>query len=299
MKKLFSYFSGKLNKDSEAALTEEELIKKLKSDKKQNIISAVICGAVIIFCYIFFTDTETGFIRYPKLFVEFIEKGYLVAGYFVFAVLLLIRDIVLAVLTHNALQKTEKEDSSEAFNVLKNKERLKKILSTVLVLVLPLFGAAELLTAEVLGEPVNAPGVYITLDEMGIDGEQIPNPYNGQMGRVWINRSLFADCLYSSEFIKTADGDTEILYQDIYILKDASYADAFVTALAENSDYITVDITPKEVEIEGLDKACLLGAAEALAVKDNMVCVITAVFDSEDGMRKALSAISEKWEDAE
>lgn len=296
MKKLFSYFSGKLNKDSEAALTEEELIKKLKSDKKQYIISAVICGVVLIFCYIFFTDTETGFIRYPKLFVEFIEKGYLVAGYFVFAVLLLIRDIVLAVLTHNALQKTEKEASSDAFNVLKNKERLKKILSTVLALVLPLFGAAELLTAEVLGEPVNAPGVYITLDEMGISGEQIANPYNGQRGRVWINRSLFADCLYSSEFIKTADGDMEILYQDIYIMKNNAMVESFTKALMENALFAESAESFTAFNTDGLDKAYICGETEGIAVKDNRICVITAAFSSEDDMKRALTAISEEWQ---
>ena len=296
MKKLFSYFSGKLNKDPEAALTEEELIKKLKSDKKQYIISAVICGAVLIFCYIFFTDTETGFIRYPKLFVEFIEKGYLVAGYFVFAVLLLIRDIVLAVLTHNALQKTEKEDLSEAFNVLKNKERLSKILSTVLALVLPLFGAAELLTAEVLGEPVNAPGVYITLDEMGIDGEKIPNPYNGQMGSVWINRSLFADCLYSSEFIKTADGDTEILYQDIYIMKNKAMVESFTKALMENALFAESAEDFTAFNTDGLDNAYIFGEFEGIAVKDNRICVITASFSSEDYMKRALTAVSEAWQ---
>ena len=126
MKKLFSYFSGKLNKDSEAALTEEELVKKLTSEKKQYIISAVISVAVLIFCYIFFTDTETGFIRYPKLYVELIEKGYLVAGYFVFAVLLLVRDIVLAVLTHNALQKIEKEASYDIYDAAKKKEMVKQ-----------------------------------------------------------------------------------------------------------------------------------------------------------------------------
>lgn len=295
MNKLFSYFNEKLNKDSGSELSKEEMVKKLTSEKKQYIISAVICAAVLIFCYIFFTDTETGFIRYPKLFVDIIEKGYLVAGYFVFVVLLLVRDIVLAVLTHNASEKAEKEDSSDIYKASRTKERLKKILSTVLALVLPLFGAVELLTAEAFDEPVSAPGVYITLDEMGISGEQIPNPYNGQKGRVRINRSLFADCLYSSEFIKTADGDMEILYQDIYILKDASYADAFVAALAESSDYVTVDITPKEVDIEGLDKACLLGALEALAVKDDIVCVITAAFDSEEQMINALTALSKKW----
>ena len=49
----------------------EELIKKLTSEKRQHIVSAVICAVVLGFSYMFFTDTETGFIRYPKLFIKF------------------------------------------------------------------------------------------------------------------------------------------------------------------------------------------------------------------------------------
>lgn len=296
MKKLFSYFSGKLNKDSEAALTEEELVKKLKSDKKQYIISAVICGAVLIFCYIFFTDTETGFIRYPKLYVELIEKGYLVAGYFVFALLLLVRDIVLAVLTHNALQKIEKEASYDIYDAAKKKEMVKKILSTAFALVLPLAGAVELLTAETFKEPVNAPEVFITLDEMGIRGESIANPYNGQKGSVWINRSFFADCIYSSEFIKTADGDTEILYQDVYILKNKAMVESFTNALMENALFAESAESFTFLNTDGLDKAYIFGELEGIAVKDNRICVITAAFSSEDYMKRALTAVSEAWQ---
>lgn len=296
MNKLFSYFSDKLNKDSQCALSEEELIRKLTSEKKQHIISAVICGAVLIFCYIFFTDTDTGFIHYPKLFVELIEKGYLVAGYFVFAVLLLIRDIVLAVLTNKASSKAGKEVSSDIYKASKEIERLKKILSTVLALVLPIFGAAELLTVEVFKEPADSPDVYITLEEMGISGDQIPNPYNGQKGRVWINRSLFADCLYSSEFIKTADGDMEILYQDVYIMKNNAMVESFTKALMENALFAESAESFTAFNTDGLDKAYICGEAEGIAVKDNRICVITAAFSSEDDMKRALTAISEEWQ---
>ena len=88
----------------------------------------------------------------------------------------------------------------------------------------------------------------------------------------------------------------EILYQDIYIMKNEAMVESFTKALMENALFADSEASFTSLQTDGLDKAYVCGEFEGIAVKDNRICVITASFSSEDYMKRALATVSEAWQ---
>ncbi len=131
-----------------------------------------------------------------------------------------------------------------------------------------------LLTAQVLGSrpgalPETADGPYLLARDLGWEGERA-----GFMGRdstVAHTRSLLSEYWDTAEYIRTPEGETVWMYQDVYRLRFPGMADALAHALMDTAVFQTPFIP---IKAAGLDAAWAAGCFEVVAVKGNMVAYL-------------------------
>ncbi len=120
--------------------------------------------------------------------------------------------------------------------------------------------------------PLESDGPYVTLAQMGWEGERTVNSVNGEESRVETWRSLRARCYSTFEEIETGT-DTSWLYQYIYVFGSGEAARSYVPVLMNLSLFAGGEDGYEEVQAEGFDLAWRshLGL-EYIVVKDNTVC---------------------------
>lgn len=156
--------------------------------------------------------------------------------------------------------------------------------------------AVQWAAKETYDMPLAADGPYVTLSVLGIDGERIENGFNHETSYVKYSRSLLCEYWDTFETVER-NGKNYWLYQDTYRLKNAAQRDTLVRALMDNSAFARSADEYQPVQIEGLDAAYACGSLECIAVKGNVVCKFTYVFDGSEQLKQELSAVAAYWEE--
>lgn len=156
--------------------------------------------------------------------------------------------------------------------------------------------AVQWAAKETYDMPLMPDGPYVTLSILGIDGERTENGFNHETSYVKYSRSLLCEYWDTFEAVER-NGKNYWLYQDTYRLKDVKQVDTLVRALMGNSAFARSADEYHPVQIEGLDAAYACGNLECIAVKENVVCKFTYVFDGSEQLKRELSAVAAYWEE--
>ena len=117
--------------------------------------------------------------------------------------------------------------------------------------------------------PQQADGPYLTLADLGWEGERVANSVNGEESQVETWRSLRARCYSTFEEMAVGD-DTCWMYQYVYEFGSESAAGDYVPVLMNLSLFAGGAEGYEEVQVEGLDLAWQ-SDLEYIAVKGNTV----------------------------
>lgn len=141
--------------------------------------------------------------------------------------------------------------------------------------------------------PEVSDGPYVTLQELGVSGKRVPNSlHHDEESEIEYKRSPFAQGWTTHEYVE----GSQWLTQEVYVLKNPALMDRFVESLMYQSTFAHAPERFVETEIEGLDQAWVTERLECIAVKSNMVAILTHLWDTPEEMRDSLEVISQKWE---
>ena len=135
--------------------------------------------------------------------------------------------------------------------------------------------------------PAVSDGPYLTLSELGVEGERDEEPLNGSTNRVEVCWSPAARIWDVRECLDV-QGDTVILYQDVYQTNSGEAALTLAEALKKDA---VLGRSFRPADVTGLDRAWLTGN-EAVAVRGATVYYCTLIdFRGEEDMDGLLDAL--------
>ena len=140
----------------------------------------------------------------------------------------------------------------------------------------------------------NAHGPYILLSDLGYEGERTTNIFNHEESKVHFNHSIAAQHWSCQEFLKLSESDDIWMYQDVYLMPSEAMIDRMVEALMITSTFSRSVEHFTEIDVPGLDQAYANSRLECIAVKGNMIWMITLPSDTQTELIDVLTVIAEK-----
>ncbi len=176
----------------------------------------------------------------------------------------------------------------------KSKDWIRITLSTVLLIT-----ATGCIVYDITGDhhyrmQDHAHGPYILLSDLGYEGERTTNIFNDEESEVHFNNSIAANHWDCQEFMMVGESDDVWMYQDVYLMKNGAMIDRMVEALMITSTFSRSVEHFSELEIPGLDKAYANHRLECIAVKGNMIWMITLPYNTDEELADVLTMIAEK-----
>lgn len=164
-----------------------------------------------------------------------------------------------------------------------------------------LLAGVQALTTQRRDMPAQAGGPYLTLGDLGWEGERTYLARPGNASEVVYSRSLLARHWDTREALTPAGtGNTVWIYQDVYLLADSVEPLSFVRDLIAGATFVK-DFTQYEpAAVTGLDAAWHSGSMEAVAVKGRLVAYLVYGDGGSagDGLEAALEALAQRWKQA-
>jgi len=142
--------------------------------------------------------------------------------------------------------------------------------------------------------PDQANGLYILLSDLGYEGERTTNYYNNEESQVHFNNSIAANHWDCQEFLKIGESDDVWMYQEVYLMKNGAMVDRMVEALMITSIFSRSVEHFDEIDVPGLDKAYTNNKLECIAVKGNVIWMITLPTNTQKELIDVLTVIAEK-----
>lgn len=156
-----------------------------------------------------------------------------------------------------------------------------------------------LLVAQFIGThseelPGAADGPYLLVSDLGWEGER--TDFMKRDSKVTYTPSLLADYWDTVEYIRTPEGETAWMYQDVYRLRFPGMADALAQALMDTAVF-GGEFLP--IEVDGLDAAWTTGRFEVVAIKGNIVAYVDGLgaADGDFDPQAVCAALKAKWGD--
>lgn len=142
--------------------------------------------------------------------------------------------------------------------------------------------------------PGTADGPYLLAGGLGWEGER--TNFMRRNSEVTYTPSLLADYWDTVEYIRTPEGETVWMYQDVYRLRFPGMADALAQALMDTAVF-REEFVP--MEMEGLDAAWTTGRFEVVAVKGDLVAYVDGMgaADGDFNPQAVCAALTEMWGD--
>lgn len=142
--------------------------------------------------------------------------------------------------------------------------------------------------------PGTADGPYLLASDLGWEGAHID--FMGRSSKVIYTPSLLADYWDTAEFIRTPEGETAWMYQDMYRLRFPGMADTLAQSLMDTAVF-QAEFVP--VEVDGLDAAWATGRFEIVAVKGDLVAYVDGLgaADGDFDPQAICAALKAKWGD--
>lgn len=142
--------------------------------------------------------------------------------------------------------------------------------------------------------PRTADGPYLLVSDLGWEGER--TDFMRRNSEVTYTPSLLTDYWDTVEYIRTPEGETAWMYQDVYRLRFPGMAHTLAQALMDTATF-REEFVP--MEVDGLDAAWTTGRFEVVAVKGDMVAYVdglgTAAGDFDP--QAVCAALKEAWGD--
>ena len=142
--------------------------------------------------------------------------------------------------------------------------------------------------------PIEENGPYILLSDLGYEGERTTNYYNNEESKVHFNHSITAEHWDCQEFLKIGESDDVWMYQEVYLMKNGAMVDRMVEALMITSIFSRSVEHFDEIDVPGLDKAYANNKLECIAVKGNMIWMITLPTNTQKELIDVLTVIGQK-----
>ena len=140
----------------------------------------------------------------------------------------------------------------------------------------------------------HAHGPYILLSDLGYEGERTTNIFNHEESEVHFNNSIAAQHWSCQEFLMLSESDDMWMYQDVYLMKNSAMIDRMVEALMITSTFSRSVEHFTEIDVPGLDKAYVNSRLECIAVKGNLIWMITLPSDTQTELIDVLTVIAQK-----
>ena len=146
------------------------------------------------------------------------------------------------------------------------------------VLVLAALSVAQYAGTKTYEMPARADGPYLTIADLGHEGERTEMLTGVDPATVEVTRSLLAAVYNTHECVETKDGDTIWIYQDVYCLDSPAQAQALLPALMETATFGRPE-SFEPVWVDGLEEAYWDGM-DSVAQKGNLAYSITVNYYS-------------------
>ena len=266
-------------------------LKSLRGKYIHSLLSPFIT-IFVLYLLTFFMGTYPGDKWAAEHFRTWTEHGALVIAFCLFFIWIIFHDIWGLFYTMRLYRRMKKGISLDHTKKSKDWIRLSiaafLILGTVGCLVYDFTGDRTYLMQE------KAQGPYILLSDLGIKGKRIPNMFNGEESTVRYNNSIVLSHWDCREFLLVGESDDAWIYQDVYIMKNTSLIDRMVEALMITSTFARSVEQFTEVNISGLDQAYVNSRLECIAVKGNMIWLLTLPMNEQTELIDVLTVIAEK-----
>ena len=174
---------------------------------------------------------------------------------------------------------------------------LRKLLHRGILLVIGL--CLVLLTVQFINTrteelPGAADGPYLLTSDLGWEGKR--TDFMRRDSKVTYTSSLLADHWDTAEYLRTPEGETVWIYQDVYRLRFPGMADALAQALMDTAVF-GGEFVP--MEVDGLDAAWTTGRFEVVAIKGNIVAYVDGLgaADGDFDPQAVCTVLKAKWGD--
>lgn len=179
----------------------------------------------------------------------------------------------------------------------KRNRTLRKLLNHSVLFVIGLclvLSVAQFINTRTEELPGAADGPYLLVSDLGWEGER--TDFMRRDSKVTYTPSLLADYWDTVEYIRTSEGETAWMYQDVYRLRFPGMADALAQALMDTAVF-GGEFLP--IEVDGLDAAWTTGRFEVVAIKGNIVAYVDGLgaADGDFDPQAVCAALKAKWGD--
>jgi hypothetical protein len=219
------------------------------------------------------------------------RKGALVVFYFSLLALCLFAILYGGARTHalyRRLKRGEAINHSPANKITADKP-IKAVLAVICV-VFALLSIYQLMASRKYDMPEVPDGPYITLSDLGFEGERTSSPLSsGVTSSVEVSPSLLATVYTTHEYKE----DTVYMFQEIYVLKNAAQADRLTELLMSESIYAHTKDDFFAIDPEGCDSAWRCGN-DVILIIGNTVYMIT-VGDIDDCAVSPAAAVANSF----
>ncbi len=270
---------------------------------KKEYVSALISVSMILLLFFMATFGGAGagqsflgvwLTSLQRLWTEATALLLLVIGLFVFFLLNCIYRCIRLGRLHRSLKKDGTFDRRPCQSTLRYRRGMAAWAALCLVCLLGT--AVQLGGRREYPMPQEADGPYLTLSDLGWEGERVANAVNGEESYVETWRSLRTRCYNTFEEMETQEGDCW-MYQYVYQFSSEAGARDYVPVLMQSSIFASGEEEYEEVQAEGLDLA-YRSSLEYIAVAGDTVYY--AVYsdpgvysDAESPQKDYLAALAE------